>query len=75
VILGEAALSETDRIFSSFADKFEDEFISQREYEERGIIGTLDRAWELLRILPRQELKRVREEQIKKYLDKEETKL
>jgi len=75
VILGEAALSETDRMFSDFADKFEDEFISQGEYEERGIIDTLDRAWELLKMLPRQELKRVREEEIKKYLDKEEAKL
>ncbi len=75
VILGEAALSETDRMFSNFADKFEGEFVAQGEYEERSIIDTLDRAWELLRILPRQELKRVREEQIKKYLDREKAKL
>ena len=69
VILGEAALSETDKKFLKFANEFEDKFIRQGEFEDRDIIeDTLKIGWELLSILPRSELKRVKEEFIEKYL-------
>ncbi len=68
VILGEAALSDVDKKFSAFADKYEKEYVSQEEYEGRSIEESLDLAWELLKMLPKEELKRVKEEQIKKYM-------
>jgi len=71
VILGEAALSEDDKLFVRFATEFEDRFISQGELENRTIQDTLDLGWELLKIIPRGELKRVSEEHIRKYMDKQ----
>jgi len=71
VILGEAALSEDDKLFVKFADEFEARFINQDEFEARSIEETLDLGWQLLTIIPRAELKRVREEHIKKYLPAE----
>ncbi len=71
VILGEAALSEEDKLFVQFSDAFEERFITQGEYENRTIEDTLSIGWELLKILPRSELKRVREEHIRKYMDGE----
>ncbi|HEY8464507.1 MAG TPA: V-type ATP synthase subunit B [Bacillota bacterium] len=68
VILGEAALTETDKKFAKFADEFEKRYVSQREDEDRSITETLDLGWELLTILPRAELKRIRDEYIEKYL-------
>jgi len=67
VILGEAALSDLDRLYLKFADEFEDKFARQAESEDRSITQTLEIGWELLRIVPRQELKRIREEYLKKY--------
>ena len=72
VILGEAALTDVDRLFVQFSDAFEDRFVRQGDYESRSIEDTLALGWELLAILPRVELKRVKEEQIKKYMEKEE---
>ena len=69
VILGEAALSEEDKLFVKFSDAFEDRFIRQGEYEDRSIEETLTIGWDLLRILPRSELKRVKEEHIRKYME------
>ncbi|MGQ9475116.1 MAG: V-type ATP synthase subunit B [Actinomycetota bacterium] len=69
VILGEAALSEEDRLFVQFSEAFEDRFIRQGEYEDRSIEETLSIGWDLLRILPRAELKRVKEEHIRKYME------
>jgi len=74
IILGEAALSETDKIFSQFADEYERKFVAQGEYEERDLEKTLDIGWELLRMLPREELKRVKEEQMQKYMERVERK-
>ena len=68
VILGEAALSETDKLFFTFADRFELEYVQQREDEDRTIEETLDLGWKLLRMLPAAELKRIRPEFIEKYL-------
>lgn len=67
VILGEAALSDLDRTYLKFSDIFEDKFVRQSESEERSVIQALDMGWELLRMIPRPELKRVREEYLDRY--------
>jgi V/A-type H+-transporting ATPase subunit B len=72
VILGEAALTDADKLYVRFSDEFEDRFIRQGEYEDRSIEETLSIGWELLKILPRAELKRVKEEQIRKYMEDRE---
>ena len=72
VILGEAALSETDRIFARFAEAFEDRYVRQGEEEDRPIEATLNLGWELLGILPRAELKRVRDAFVEKYYPKQQ---
>jgi V/A-type H+-transporting ATPase subunit B len=72
VVLGEAALTPTDRIFVRFAEQFERRFIAQGEQENRDIDADLDLGWSLLDMLPRGELKRVREEYIDKYGSKVE---
>jgi len=72
IILGDSALSATDIKYLEFAKKFEEKFITQTESEERTIEETLDLSWELLTILPRTELKRVKEEYIEKYLPKKD---
>jgi V/A-type H+-transporting ATPase subunit B len=68
IILGEAALDETDRAYMKFAEAFEDKYIRQDEHEDRDIEKSLEIGWELLKILPKSELKRVKDEYIKKYL-------
>lgn len=70
VILGEAALTETDRMYYNFADVFEARYVSQQEYEDRTIEQTLDLGWELLSVFPTSELKRIRQEWLDKYLTK-----
>jgi V/A-type H+-transporting ATPase subunit B len=66
-VVGEEALSETDRKYLKFADEFEKKFIMQSKDEDRSIEQTLDLGWELLAILPERELKRVKVEFIEKY--------
>lgn len=70
VILGDAALSDTDKLYAKFADAFESEYVSQGYYTNRSIEETLDIGWKLLSILPRAELKRIRDEYLDKYLPK-----
>ncbi|HHT48273.1 MAG TPA: V-type ATP synthase subunit B [Firmicutes bacterium] len=70
VILGEAALSDLDKKFAAFADEFEDRYVRQGLDENRSIEETLDLGWELLRLIPRHELKRIRQEYLEKYLPK-----
>jgi len=67
VVLGESALSEEDVLFVKFADAFEDKFIRQGEDENRTIEESLALGWDLLAMLPRASLKRVREAWIEKY--------
>ena len=67
-ILGESALSPTDLLYAKFADEFEKRYVSQGNEENRSIEETLDLGWELLSILPRSELKRIKPEFIDKYL-------
>ena len=71
-ILGESALSEVDRIYAKFAEEFEKRYVSQGYYTDRSIEETLTVGWELLSMLPRTELKRIKEEYIEKYLPKKE---
>ena len=70
-ILGEAALSPTDLLYAKFADEFEKRYVSQGQEENRDIEETLNLGWELLKILPRSELKRIKQDMIDKYLPKE----
>jgi len=70
-ILGEAALSDDDKLFAKFADEFEKHYVNQGSTVNRGIVETLDIGWQLLSLLPRGELKRIRPEYIEKYMPKE----
>ncbi|MBE6083224.1 V-type ATP synthase subunit B [Acidilutibacter cellobiosedens] len=72
IVLGESALSDMDKIYAKFADEFENRYVSQGEYEERSIEETLNLGWELLRMIPVSELKRIKDEYIEKYLRKDE---
>lgn len=67
-VLGESALSETERIYASFSQAFEERYVSQGYERSRSIEETLDIGWELLRMLPAGELKRIRDEYLDKYL-------
>ena len=67
MVMGEASLGEMDRKYLEFADEFERRFVSQKENEDRTVEETLDIGWQLLKIIPRSELKRVRDEYIEKY--------
>lgn len=69
-ILGEAALSEMDRLYYRFAYDFERRYINQGLNEDRTIEQTLDLGWELLSVLPQTELKRIRAEYIEEFLPK-----
>jgi V/A-type H+-transporting ATPase subunit B len=68
-ILGEAALSEVDLKYARFADLFEEKYVSQGYETNRSIEETLDIGWELLREMPRGELKRIRDSFLEKYYD------
>ena len=67
-ILGESALSDADKAFSKFAEAFDLEYVDQGYDNNRTISDTLNLGWELLKIIPRGELKRIRQEFIDKYL-------
>ena len=71
-ILGESALTDTDLKFAKFADEFETRYVSQGFDTDRSITETLDLGWELLRLLPREELKRIKGDMVDKYLPKED---
>merc|ERR1712139_415591 len=58
-VVGEEALSEDEHKFLEFTDKFEQRFLSQGPYENRDIFTSLDIAWELLRVFPRELLKKI----------------
>lgn len=71
-VVGEEALTESDRKFLRFADEFESRFVRQGAYDDRTIEQTLDLGWELLSGLPEEELKRVKKEHIEKYMKRRE---
>ena len=67
-ILGDAALTDIDKLYAGFAESFEKQYVSQGFDKNRTIEETLDTGWQLLKILPRGELKRIKTELIEKYL-------
>ncbi|MCX7715750.1 MAG: V-type ATP synthase subunit B [Clostridia bacterium] len=67
VVLGEAALTDIDKLYAKFADAFESEYVSQGYHTNRDIEDTLAIGWKLLSILPRSELKRIKDEFLNKY--------
>lgn len=69
-VVGEEALTAIDRRYLRLADEFEKKFVQQGPYEDRDIETTLSIAWDLLSMLPEEELKRVNKEYITKYLPK-----
>ena len=71
-IIGEEELSEIDKLYLKFGEQLEERFFTQGEYENRSIEQTLDLGWEILSILPREELYRIKDEYIDKYLPKKE---
>lgn len=68
-ILGESALSDIDKIYAEFATAFEEKYLNQSFYGARTIEETMEIGWELLRILPKAELRRVDQEYIDQYYD------
>ena len=70
IILGEAALTDIDKLYAKFADEFEEKYVNQGYNTDRSIEETLDIGWDLLRILPRSELKRIKDEFLDKYYEK-----
>lgn len=70
-ILGESALSDIDLIYAKFADEFEKQYVSQGFRTDRTIEETLETGWKLLAMLPKSELKRIRDEYLEKYMPEE----
>ncbi len=70
VVLGEAALTDIDKLYAKFADEFEKQYVSQGFENDRSIEETLDIGWELLRILPRSELRRISNEYLDEFYEK-----
>ncbi len=71
-IIGEEELSSLDKLYLKFGEAFEMQFLTQGEYENRSIEETLDIGWRVLKILPKDELVRIKPEYIEKYLPKDE---
>lgn len=69
VILGEAALTDIDKLYAEFADEFEKTYVSQGSFADRTVEETLDIGWQLLKILPRSELKRISDKYLDEYYD------
>ncbi len=70
VVLGEAALTDIDKLYAKFSDAFEKEYVSQGYHTNRDIEETLNFGWKLLSILPRTELKRIKDELLDQYYGK-----
>jgi V/A-type H+-transporting ATPase subunit B len=71
-ILGDSALSATDKLYAKFAEEFERQYVSQGFDTNRSIEETLDLGWKLLSILPKSELKRIKDKYIEKYYPEKE---
>lgn len=70
VILGDSAITDIDKLYAKFADAFEEEYVSQGYNTDRTIEETLNLGWKLLSILPRSELKRIKDEYLDMYYGK-----
>lgn len=68
VVLGEAALDEVDKIYLKFVQEFETKFLKQTPYENRSIIETLGIGYSLMKMFPKEELKRIRPQFKEKYI-------
>ena len=66
-VIGEEELTALDRSYMEFGEIFEQQFLSQGPEEDRSIEQTLDLGWKILQSLPREELHRITEEEIRKY--------
>ena len=73
-VIGEDELSDIDKKYLQFGTAFEKEFVGQGHLENRPVIETLDIGWKLLAMLPKSELKRIKDEYIEKYLGRQEEK-
>lgn len=71
-VVGEEALSDEDKLYLEFLDKFERKFVSQGSYEARDVFQSLDLAWSLLRIFPRELLRRVTPKTLDQYYERKE---
>jgi V/A-type H+-transporting ATPase subunit B len=67
-VIGEDELSEVDRQYLRFGERFEHRFVHQDENEDRTIDASLDLAWQLIDLLPRDELSRLAEAEIEEHL-------
>jgi V-type H+-transporting ATPase subunit B len=70
-VVGEEALSPEDLLYLQFLDKFESRFVNQGLYDNRTIFDSLDLAWSLLRLFPRELLRRITTATLDKYYDRE----
>ncbi len=70
VVLGEAALTDMDKLYAKFSDEFEEQYVSQGNFTDRTIEETIDIGWRLLSILPRSELKRIPDQFLDLYYGK-----
>ena len=68
-IIGEEELSENDKKYLKFGEKFEQIFLTQGEYENRSIDQTLDLGWKVVSFLPKEDLLRINQEYIEKYMN------
>jgi len=69
VILGETALTDIDRLYFSFAQNFENRYVSQDYYTNRPIEESIDLGWKLLKAFPKKELKRIKDIFLEKYFN------
>lgn len=71
-VVGEEALSDEDKLYLEFLDKFERKFVSQGSYDSRDIFQSLDLAWSLLRIFPKELLRRIPPKTLEEFYDRKE---
>jgi V/A-type H+-transporting ATPase subunit B len=69
-IIGEEELTPIDKKYLEFGDAFEQKFLSQKENEDRSIEETLDLGWNVVSILPKEELHRVTPDEIQQHYGK-----
>ena len=69
-VVGEEALSDEDLLYLQFLEKFENKFVAQGAYETRSIFDSLDLAWSLLRLFPREMLRRINIKTLDKFYDR-----
>ncbi|MBE5938451.1 MAG: V-type ATP synthase subunit B, partial [Lachnospiraceae bacterium] len=71
-VIGEDELSDMDKLYLQFGQEFEAKFVGQSEEDDRGILDTIKIGWELLRMLPREELDRIDTKMLDKYYDEKD---